>query len=97
MKGCLDPILKIMVFFVLSGVFSGSIYSLIRPSAPSSLERDRSLRTAKERIEIQKFHNEMRIRMSESNFYSFPPAFLTTYLIFRKKKKGRGDHKPRSD
>ena len=88
MKGCLDPILKIMVFFVLSMVFSGSIYSLIRPNAPSSLERDRSLRTAKEIMEIQKYSNEMRIRMSESTFYSFPPAFLTMYLIFRKKKKG---------
>ena len=88
MKGCLDAIFKLIVFFVLSMVFSGSIYSLYRPNAPSSLEKDRSLRTAKEMIEIRNYTNQMRIRMSESNFYSFPPAFLTTYLIFRKKKKG---------
>ena len=87
MKGCLDPILKIMVFFVLSMVFSGSIYSLIRPSAPSSLEKDRRLLTGKETIEIQKFHNEMRYHMTYAQFLAFPPTILTTYLIFREKKK----------
>ena len=84
----LDQIFIVIAFFFLCVAFSLSIFSLIRPDAPSSLEKDRSLRTAKEMIEIENYSNEMRTRMSESSFYSLPPAFLTMYLILRKKKKG---------
>ena len=88
MKGCLDSIFKLIVFFVVFFICTGSITSFILPDAPSFLAKDRSLLTRNEIIESNKFHTEIRVRMSESTFYSFPPAFLTMYLIFRKKKKG---------
>ena len=88
MKGCLYLIFKLIVFFIVFLIFCSSIYSFILPDAPSSLEKDRSLLTGKERIEIQKFHNEMRYHMTYAQFLAFPPTILTTYLIFRKKKKG---------
>ena len=88
MKGCLDSIFKLIVFFVVFLIFCSSIYSFILPDAPLSLEKDRRLLTGKETIEIQKFHNEMRYHMTYAQFLAFPPTILTTYLIFRKKKKG---------
>ena len=88
MKGCLYSIFKLIVFFVVFFIFSSSIYSFILPAAPSYLEKDRSLLTGKERIEIQKFHNGMRFYMTYAQLLAFPPTILTTYLIFRKKKKG---------
>ena len=85
----LDQIFIVIAFFVLWVAFSFSIFSLIRPDAPSFLAKDRSrLLTRNEIIESNKFYTEIRVRMSESTFYSFPPTFLTMYLILRKKKKG---------
>ena len=88
MKGCLYSIFKLIVFFVVFLVFCSSIFNFILPDAPSSLEKDRSLLTGNERVEIQKFHNGMRFYMTYAQLLAFPPTILTTYLIFRKKKKG---------
>ena len=95
MKGCLYPIFKLIVFFVVFFIFTGSIHSFILPT-PESYDKDRSLLTSKQRIEIQKYHNKFRFYLTYAQFLAFPPTILTTYLIFREKKKGRGDHKPKS-
>ena len=95
MKGCLYSIFKLIVFFVVFFIFTGSIHSFILPT-PESYDKDRSLLTSKQRIEIQKYHNKFRFYLTYAQFLAFPPTILTTYLIFREKKKGSGDHKPKS-
>ena len=87
MKGCLDSIFKLIVFFVVFLVFCRSIFVFILPT-PASYDKDRSLLTSNERIEILKFDQKMRFYMTYAQLLAFPPTILTTYLIFRKKKKG---------
>ncbi len=96
MKGCLFLPFKFLVLVVLFLFFTGVINSFIGPESPLSLEKNPKDLTKEERREIIIYREKEMFHFGNSISLAFPVTILTTYLIFREKKKGRGDQKTKS-
>ena len=87
MKGCFYLPFKLFIFVVLYFVFINAIWIYIGAERPEFYFKSQKNLTKEEVREIVKYQDQDMFGLGNSIFLGLPPTILTTYLIFRKKRR----------